>query len=269
VADPFVLAYLEDGCIAALNYSNRLLEFSLGIFVISLSTVILPNLAKNVSERKMGDYLKLLVSSLKLVVFISVPATAGLICLRRPAISLLFESGLFDDRSVTLVSTALLYHAIGLTMIGLYRILSPAFYALKDTRTPVVAAAVSLAVNLLLCATLPPFLGIGGIALAATVASGANALFLILRIRNRVPGFRLRELWPPLWKSTAASLLMGGLLVLYGRAFFAEAAGRGALSIRILSSIALGSIVYFAAAALLRMEETRLIRRKIRERLKR
>lgn len=255
IADPFVLTYLEEGCVAALNYSNRLLEFSIGIFVISISTVILPNLSKHISDGKIDQYSNMVIQSVKVIIFISMPATFGLIVLREPLINLLFKSGLFTSRSGELVSSAVFYHSIGLVFISLHRIYSPAFYALKDTKTPVIGSFISLVVNLLGCAVLPLFMGIGGIALASSLAAFANMIYLIVKLEIRVPFIQFKKLNTIIYKSLVSALFMSFFLYLIQKMFIVQYDNKLIVFLFIIISIIIGNIAYFGVAFLLKTEE--------------
>lgn len=267
LADPFVLAYLGEGCISALSYSNRLIEFSLGIFVISISTVILPNLSRFISENKTNEYVNLLKTSIRAVVFISIPASVGLLMLRKPLISLFFQSGLFGIDSASLVSNALFYHTPGLLVIGLYRIYCPAFYALKDTKTPVVGALFSLITNLLLCATLPKYMGIGGIALASTIATLVGSGFLIFKLQSKFSDLHVRFCYRVTFLSLISSLIMGLCLKIFEMFFLTYCDNKLMLFIFVMISVFIGGTVYFGLAILFKMDEMKLVRQKIQEKI--
>jgi len=269
IADPFVLAYLEKGSISALNYSNRLVEFTLGIFVISLSTVILPSLSKSVSNKNMKEYSNLIINAIRLVIFISIPATFGLISLREELITLLFKTGLFDNRSTFLVSQAVLYHSSGLIFIAIYRIYSPAFFALKDTKTPVKGAFISLIVNLILCAILPKYMGIGGIALASSVAALFNGIYLMLKLKKIVKDLNPCIFIKPFYKSLISALIMFTLMIIikdmYGNTIVTS---KIYSLLKILSLTGIGIILYFTTTYLFAMKEVTIIINKIKSKLR-
>jgi len=267
IADPFVLAYLEKGCIAALNYSNRLVEFTLGIFVISLSTVILPSLSKSVSNKNMEEYANLIINSIKLVIFISIPATFGLIALREDLITLLFKTGLFDDKSTYLVSQAVLYHASGLVFIAIYRIYSPAFFALKDTKTPVKGAFISLIVNIILCAILPKYMKIGGIALASSISALFNGGYLMFKLEAKVKEIRPSKFIETFGKSLISSLIMFAAIIWLKDMGESIMTSRFYTLLKILSLTIMGAMLYFITAYLFSMKEVITITSKIKSKL--
>jgi len=255
IADPFALAYLDSGSISALNYSSRLIEFSLGIFTVSISTVMLPNLSKAVVDKDSLRYTMLVQNAVKSVIFISIPSALGLLILREPIVSLLLESGHFSQESVKLVGSALFYHALGLLPIGLYRIYGPAFYAHKDTRTPVVGAFLSLLSNLIFCATLTQHLGVAGIALAATLSATLNALFLMTKLHLRIPEIRLNLILKTTILTLLASGIMGIVLEWGRHLFLMESSSRLILALKLFGLIGTGIGVFFICALLFRIEE--------------
>lgn len=268
IADPFVLAYLEKGSIAALNYSNRLLEFTLGVFVISISTVILPNLSKLAAEKNMTNYVNLIMKAVKIVIFISVPATFGLIILREKMISLFFESGLFNLRSFQLVSDAILFHALGLTSIAIYRIYSPAFFALKDTKTPVIGALISMLTNGILCAFLPILLGIGGIALASSLAAFVNSVFLIKKLQKKIAGIKIDEFLIVILKSLLASCIMCLIInITYYLYSFLLTGSKLSIFCEITAKTIIGAGSYIIIASSINIEEAKLLISKIKSKL--
>jgi len=180
-----IAAMLEEGSVAALRFSNVLVELVLGIFIISISTVILPDLSEKVARGDEEGIRKNLSFALKLVGLITFPATAGLMVLRTEIVTFLFRYGQFGKHSVGLVSYALLFHATGIAGTGATRVLLQMFYSFKDTKTPAIIAAVVMVVNLLLCYYLSRRLSLGGIALAGSVAAYVNLLLLMVILLKR------------------------------------------------------------------------------------
>ncbi len=168
-----------DGAVSSLQYSSRLLELTLGVFAVALSTVILPALATHVAKEEIQEVQNTIGFSIRLTCFVCFPVTAGLWLTRNETISLLFERGSFDTQSTSMTAFALNFHIIGLTFIALTRVFVPVFYAYKDTWRPLWAAVVSMVVNIAGCYLLTPHLDQGGIALANTLSAGAHLLVLM------------------------------------------------------------------------------------------
>jgi putative peptidoglycan lipid II flippase len=248
---------LETGAVAALGYSNRLMEFVLGIFVFAVSTVSLTALSRHAAEENQPAFQRTLSEVLRLVIFITVPSTVGLYVLRRPILSFLFETGQFDQRSLELTAQAFRYHVLGMALVGINRILVASFYARKDFRTPLFNGAVNVAANLLLAYTLSEGnLQHAGIALAASLAAGLQMVTLLFSLTRRLGGLRFPGLLSGAAKTLLASAVMGAA------SYFAMAQtwgprlhGKLSQGMVIAALILLGAGVFFAVSWLLRSEE--------------
>lgn len=242
IADPFALAYLKSGAIAALNFSNRLLEFSLGVFIVSISTVIFPSLSRHVSQGDMQAYGREFKRGVCLTLWIAIPSTAGLILLAEPIVRLIFQNGLFTQESVVLVKEALVWHAAGLPVIGISRVYTPAFFSFKDTRSPVAGAFFGLVINLVGCMVLPPIMGIGGIAAASTLAALATLVYMVIKFKQYSPGISGRFMIMPTLSMSAISLLMG--LCIYLVLPWLDTGSRIILCIRLMLLIGAAGVLY-------------------------
>ena len=204
-----IAAFLEEGSVAALRFSNTLVELVLGVFVISISTVILPALSEKSSIGDREGMKNNLSFALKLVFIITLPSTVGLIIMRRPIVSMLFRYGKFTQASVDMVSYALIFHSLGISGTGAARIVVQMFYSMKDTKTPVYIASIAMAINLILCYFLSFPLKLGGIALAGSISSYSNYLLLWIFLRRRIGKISDGTVFLSVIKSLLASLLMG------------------------------------------------------------
>ena len=170
------------GIVTSLQYSNRLLELLLGVFIVSLGTVVLPQLTAHVKKKEWTKYGETLAFVLKLTAFITLPATAFALLFRIEIVALLFQSGKFSTDSVNLTAVALLFHMPGLFFIAINRILYPAFYAREDTITPTIAGVLSLVTNVLLAYLLVGSMKGGGVALASTIAATTSTFYLAIAL---------------------------------------------------------------------------------------
>lgn len=151
----FFAQSLGKGRISALMFSSRINELTLGIFAVSVATVMLPTLSKEVTGNNRKQFLSSLSYSYRLLALVTIPATVGIFILNEEIVSLLFEFGKFDVFSVELTATALKFLCLAIFCIAAYRVTAQSFYSLKDTRTPVVVAFVGLVLNAVLCLVLP------------------------------------------------------------------------------------------------------------------
>ena len=155
---------------------------------VALATAALPSMSRHAMEGEWRSLREAFSFSIRMVNFIMIPSMVGLVVLGIPIISLLFQRGLFDASAVNGTATALYFYSVGLVAFASTKIAASAFYSLKDTKTPVIAAVASVVVNFLLCLLLMKPLRHGGLALATSLASFMNLLILIAVLRRRMGG---------------------------------------------------------------------------------
>jgi putative peptidoglycan lipid II flippase len=173
------------GVVSSLQYSLRLQELILGVFAVSIGTVILPDLSGHAAKKDWISFNKLLALAMNGIALITIPVTFYSLVSGEGLITLLFKSRSFSDESVRLTLNAFTWHLAGLYFIALNRIIAPAFYAQSDTRSPTLAGIGSFAVNITLALLLVSPMKGGGIALALSLASAANTVLLVYFLRKK------------------------------------------------------------------------------------
>jgi putative peptidoglycan lipid II flippase len=180
---------MPNGSLAALYVADRVMELVLGGYAIAVATAILPMMSHQAAARDFESLKKTLSFSVRIVAFITIPAALGLMILREPIIRVLFQHGEFVAESTRLTARALLYYAVGLPALASVKLVVPAFYSTRDTKTPVIVASISLVLNVVLNIIFLQYLfrrvQNGGPALATALATFFDffALFIIFRIR--------------------------------------------------------------------------------------
>ena len=258
---------LPEGSVSYLYYADRVVQLPLGIFGIAIGTASLPSFSEQVARGDYGELKKTLSFSLRLILFVTIPAMVALIVLREPIISVLFQRGKFDLLSTVLTSRALLYYALGLCAFSAIRIIVSAFYSLQDTKTPVRVAVIAIVANIILSIALMFPLKHAGLALATSIASFVNVILLFIILKRRIGTFLERDFFLSLAKVTASSLAMGGFLylILYGLQWNNK--GSFDERILILAISILGGIVLFAVLSwLLKCSEMSAILESVRSR---
>ena len=173
-----------EGIVSSLQYSLRMQELILGIFAVSIGTVLLPDLTEQAKRFKWELFTERLLSAMNIIAFICIPITFFFLARGESLIRLLFQNQVFDEESVTLTLLAFRFHMPGLYFIALNRIIAPAFYAQSNTKSPTLAGIISFGVNIIAASLLViPFKG-GGIAFALSLASLVNTIFLFLFLRK-------------------------------------------------------------------------------------
>lgn len=186
-----IASLLGVGKISLLYYSDRLMEFPLGLFGIALATVTLPYLSRQYASESHDEFSATLDWSMRLVTLVAVPAAVGLIVLADPLVATIFYGGVFTADDVRMTALALQGFSVGLIGFSFVKILAPAYFSREDTRTPVRIGLIALAVNFGLSVILAWYLtSIGfagshaGLALAISVAAMLNAWLLYRGLRR-------------------------------------------------------------------------------------
>jgi putative peptidoglycan lipid II flippase len=220
--DTLIASFLVTGSISWLYYSDRLMEFPLGVFGVALATVILPNLSRQHAAQSTEQFSATLDWAMRLTVLVALPATIGLFILAGPLLTTIFYGGRFSVGDVSMAMPSLQAYAFGLTGFIFVKVLAPGFFARQDTRTPVRIGIVALVTNMVLnIAIVVPWVRSGwaaphaGLAVATALSAFLNAglLWLALR-RHRV--WLPRPGWPRfLLQVGVASGVMAVLLVTF------------------------------------------------------
>jgi len=232
------------GVVSSLRYSLRLQELMLGVFAVSIGTVLLPNLAEDAKSSRWESFSGRLASAMDAIALVTIPVTFFALAQGETLIRLVFQGSAFDDASVALTLSAFVFHMPGLFFIALNRVLAPAFYAQSDSKSPTLAGVFSLAANVALAAALAGRFQGAGIALALSVASAANTALLLAFLRknpNIAVGRALASALLYAGKLSALSALAVAPVLLLSPPLLEALAGRGRL-------VSLG--VPFAASAL-------------------
>ncbi len=183
--DTMLATSLETGSISWLYYSDRLLEFPLGVFGIAIATVILPSLSQQIAESSYQSYQRTLNWGLMMVLLIGVPAGIGLVLLAEPMLLTIFQHGSFTLQDAYRSSLSLAAYSIGLPFFMLIKVLATAFYARQDTKTPVKVGIIAMITNIVLNLLLYKPLGHVGLALATSVSAMLNAGLLFFYLRKK------------------------------------------------------------------------------------
>jgi putative peptidoglycan lipid II flippase len=182
LVNTFLASFLVTGSISWLYFSDRLMEFPVGVFGIALATVVLPSLSKEHTSGTEQGFSSMMDWALRWVVVIAVPATLGLYLLATPLLSTIFQYNAFSIRDVEMSATALRAFSLGVCGFIFVKVLAPGFFARQDTKTPMLIAIVSVAVNVIFSIILVKTMAHTGLALAISIAAWVNSslLFIVL-----------------------------------------------------------------------------------------
>lgn len=267
-----IASFLPPGSINALTLASRVVLVPM-LFAPSLGVTLLPTLTRLAVNKERESFNRYLVMSLTTILFIALPATAGFVVLGEQVIKVLFEHGRFTRQDTLATASALKYYSLGMAAYGAYEMLSRAFYALQDTKTPLKVGLATIGVGTFLNLVLGPLWGVKGLALAYSLAGWFNVslLFYLLRRRGIISG-SYKALGVTLGKGLVGAIVMGGCLkfIISEFGLFVLEGGMWVESFKLLISIAFGGALYFTIAWFLKMEElgflTQVFKRPFRRR---
>jgi putative peptidoglycan lipid II flippase len=252
-----IASSLEEGSVASLYFASRVQELTLGLFSIALSIALLPTFSDFAAHRDIQGMKKTLIFSHKLVFLITFPAMVGLLILNRPIIQVLFQRGVFDARSTAMSASCLFFFAFSLPFISGVKILAPAFYSLKDTKTPVVVAFFVMLSYISLSLILMSPMRVGGIALALSLSSVLNFILLFILLERKIGRIEKREILVSSIKSAFSAAGMGIVVWVFIRNFtFDRLVFIKQLGV-LLAAVFLGMVIYVVFHLLFNHEDLR------------
>lgn len=269
MVDTFIVSGIEGGN-SWLPYSFRLMQLPIGLFGVAIGTAAIPTLSRLASENNFAKFRSTLSDALKLVFLLTIPAACGLIVLGEPIVRLIYERGKFDALDTDMTAWALAAYSVGLAGYAAIKIVSPAFYALDDAKTPMYVSVASILVhvavgysmmkllsNVGVTAERPSGFGHVGVALATSVVALVNFFALTFLMRRRISGLNGREVFAAFSKIVVAAAIMSAVCY-FNYYFLTNFFGAKTLPVKLVEAfvpIALGGIAFFVAAKILRVGE--------------
>lgn len=249
-------SYLPEGSITYLYYSMRLIQFPVGIFGVAMGMAVLPTLSEHAVKREFDKLSEDFSFALRLLLFITIPAMAGLIALREPIVNILFQRGKFDYSATIETAQALLFYSLGIWSIVGSRVITASFYSMQDTKTPVKVAVVALTMNVVMSVLLMNPLKHSGLALANSIASGINFSLLFFFLGKKLKKIDTKRVLRSFLKTIFASSIMGliGGMFLRGELWHIEADTFNK-AFYLSGTIALCMGIYFLLTYLFKSEE--------------
>ncbi len=259
-----------EGSVSWLNYAFRLVQLPIGVFGVALSIAAMPVLARHAAKKDISGMKETMVSSLTMVFSLTIPATIGLILLAEPIIHVIFERGAFTAFDTVATANTLIFYAIGLFAYSSNKILVPVFYALEDTKYPMLASFLAVGTNLLIVTlTIDSFQHLA-IAFSVSCSMILNFLFLSIVLYIKTGGYSVSYLARALGKIMLAGAAMAAFLF-WSRTFFAELLSGGLLQACavLLFIIAAAATLYGLLLHCMQLQELTTVTSKIREKFRR
>jgi len=243
------------GAIAAIYYANRMIQFPLGIFGVSIRNASLPTLSEFAAKKEMDKFAHTVEFSLSSIIFVMLPATFGLMLLSKPIIQTIFERGAFTAESTLITSTALTFYALGLCAFSANKFIFSCFFAMQDTVTPVKFSIISLVLNIIFNILFVVLfrMEIAGLAFASSISAAVSLICVSIILKKKVPLIKSRAILFQSFLMLLASLVMVAVIY-YGfhrmNQFLSPATS-------LLITIIVGIIVYFFVCLMLSVRQAR------------
>lgn len=258
--DKLLASLLLDGRLSALNYASKLNDFVLAIFVTSIITVIYPKLSKLTNSDDKEGFVNTIVRSSNVVVLVVLPISVGFIILAEPIVRILFERGMFNAESTQLTTIALQLFSLGLLACGVRDVLYRVFYALSDTKTPMINSSIALIINIVLNLILIKPLGHAGLALSTSISSILTAILLFFSLKKKKGHFGGMRIVKTILKSAVGTAVMGVVAwFVYKELYVLLGVGLINEVISVASAAILGAGIYLFIISLMKVQEVDLV----------
>jgi putative peptidoglycan lipid II flippase len=261
---------MAEGSILSLTYAFTLMVMAQAVIAQSVAIAALPTFSAQHALGKVDEMRSTLAAALRGMFLLTLPASVGLILLSQPIVSMLFERGEFTATSTEMTAWALIWFAAGLVGHSVMEVLTRAFYAQQDTKTPVIIGAAAMGLNVIFSILFSlafrqiGWYPVGGLALANSLATALEAAALFIVMRRRLKGIQGRTILSGFLRCTGAALVMGGGLWLW----IQGTAGMPSWVIS-LGGVMLGGLVYLVAVLLFRVPEAQALARIVMRRFRR
>lgn len=267
-----VASVLGAGDITAIRYATRVMLLPLGIFTMSISTTIFPRLNAYVAKNEMESYKSTLSKGLRMVMFVTIPASAAMIVLNVPIVRLLFKTGKFTEQDVKVTALALAFYSVGLIGQSAVQIITRGFYSIQNTKTPLRVAVLVETMNIVMNILFVKFtkFGVAGIAFSYSFTSVVNMVMLYRNLSKNVNGLKTANTLSSSIKATIASVLAGIAALFMTMAINSRIgfASKGVQTINVVSTMAVAGIIYFVSTYYLKMPEVHYALEGVRRKLK-
>ena len=266
--DRTLASTLVEGSISALNYANKLNGFVMAMFITSVASVIYPMLSKLSSEDNKEKFTSSVVQSINSVILLVIPISVGAIVLATPIVKLLFQRGEFDDRATSMTAIALIMYSIGMVAFGLRDILGKVFYALQDTKTPMINGAMAMIMNIVLNIILVKYLQLAGLALATSISAIVCIFLLFGSLKKKIGYFGEDKIIKTMIKSILSAIVMG-VVTYFAYNMLSNLLGIGFIkeAVSLVVSVGIGAITYAILVVVLNVEEVNIITSMMKKKL--
>ncbi|GAB6256318.1 murein biosynthesis integral membrane protein MurJ [Peribacillus sp. N1] len=257
IVDRMLASGLPEGSIAALNYSNRLNAFIIGLLSAVVTTIFYTSMSNYYSQGKEKEFKEMLRKTINILIILIIPASIGFFVLRLPIVKLIFLRGSFDIEAAEMTAYALYFATLGMIGFSLREVISRAFYAIKDTKTAMINGSIAVIINIVASIILVPYLGLGGLVLGTSISAIVGTILLMISLHKKVGDYGYRNILLIFTKILIVSIVMG-IIVDYCYVIFYTATSNNIIPL--LLSILVGMVFYVGMIILLKIEEVALLK---------
>ena len=262
---------LGGGVVYALKQAQRIMMLPVGIFAAAIGLSVFPTMTSHVARGEMKEYKQNLTMGLRTVIFITLPASVGLIALSHPVVRAMYQQGAVTTVQIELVSVILVYYCIGVVGYGAQQILNRGFYAVQDTKSPVLINVFVLLFNIIISIILVGPFTYRGLAMAYSLSGLLSMLVLGVALRFKIGQYGGKALVKSALQSIIASAVMGVAVyfVANGLEQVLDLSSKLMQVLQVGIGITVGVVVYAAMAIVMRMEEAQQVLRIVKRKLRR
>lgn len=264
IIDKVLASALESGTVSALSYSNTLNSFVISVIIMSLSTVLYPTMTNYIDADDKNELINSIKMSIMLLVLVLAPISMITAVYAEDVVKIAYGRGSFDMKAIVLTSSALRFYGLGYIFTGIIEVITKAFYAYKDTKTPMINSAFSVVLNIIFSVILSRFMGISGIALGTTLALIIATILFWISVKKKIPELSFVDTRSTLYKIIISNGIMITIIIFY------KYISKGFSSIGRFSSVTiLGFTVYLCVLYIIKCDELHLIIKFIKQKFSR
>lgn len=250
---------MGDSAVAALEYSYKLYLVIVGVFSYAIGNIIFPELARSSLEKDNKKYIDIIKKAVSILAYLLIPLTIGIMIYKTDLVSIIYQSGEFNENSTILTAGALFFYSIGMLGFGIVEVMNKAFYAKKDGKTPMIVGGIVILLNVLLSIVLSKTMNFNGLALSTAITSTINACILLICANYKEKDIINKGLVLNLLKILISSGVMFGIVILINNSLIGIINGNKLMQIlRVSIGAGVGVIVYYILTLVLKVDEALL-----------
>lgn len=264
VVDTLLASLLITGSVAALQYGNRLMQLPLGVFGVAIGAALLPMFSRQTAHKKADELIHSIQEAFQMIMIIMMPIIVLILVVGKDAISLVYLHGAFDQKALIMTYSALAFYSIGLISHSSVKIFASAFFALKNTKTPMIIAGIAVVCNIILNLILMRLLQLRGLALATSIAATLQATILFFTLQIKIGRISFRKIGITFIKVVVLSAIVG--LAAYYLNILSDhyvPATRFYIFIKLLIIFAASVMIYLFGLKLLKVTDLQKIKQSI------